>query len=293
MNARLAPRLVTRLAPLLAPALLPLLIGGCSTAGSFQGKLVDGMSGTPRADIVVLGRAKDNADLACQIVEGKTDAAGVFTFAKTCKGATYTLEVKDKTMLLVDAPTVDGTLTSTAPVEIKAWRGPSSDGLSTLRDDKLGSIASRTLLRRDEKVKGTETVALFPKEKFKTSTAVTDGGYLVVAGKDLNGKLQMVPVVPSPGVVTFESGNTLENHAFIGLKFAADGLSAEPVTATLDESLVKTVKHGDRVLRYIPAAALPAGQYALFGEGDKEAFIVQLGAPAAEPTAAATPPATP
>lgn len=277
----------------LASLLAPLLLAGCSTAGNFEGKLVDGMTGAPRADVVVLGRAKDSSDLACQVVEGKTDASGAFSFPKTCKGATYSLEVKDKSLLLVDAPAVEGGLASTGAVEIKAWRGPSNDGLSTLRDDKLGTIASRTPLRREEKVKGTDTVALFPKEKFKTATAITEGGYLVVAGKDLNAKLQMVPVVPAPVLVTFDSGNTMENHVFLGLKFAADGLSAEPVTATLDESLVKTVKHGDRVLRYIPASALPAGQYALFGEGDKEAFIVQLGAAPAEPTAAATPPATP
>lgn len=273
----------------LTPVLVALLSVGCSTAGSFEGKLVDGMSGQPRADIHVLGMAKDSPDLACQVVEGTTDAAGVFTFPKTCKGTNYTLEIKDKTLLLVDAPVVAGGVPSTGPVEIKAWRGPSSDGLSTLRADKLGSIASRTPLRREEKIKGTETVALFPKEKFPSATTVDDGGYLVVAGKDLNAKLQIVPVVPTAAMVTFESGNTLANHVFIGLKFADDGLSAEPVAATVDDSLVKTLKHGERVLRYIPAKALPAGQYALFSEGDRETFIVQMGAPKTTPTTAATP----
>lgn len=271
--------------------LLPLLslTVACSSAGSFEGKLVDGMTGQPRADLVVLGKAPDSTDLACQIVEGKTDANGAFTFPKTCKGASYTIEVKDKTLLLADAPKVEGGVKSTGPVEIKAWRAPAGDGISTLKDDKLGNVASRSVLKRDEKVKGTQMVALFTKEKFKTPSTIEDGGYLVISGKDLNGKLKIEPIVPAPGVVTFDSGNTLENHVFVGLRFAADGMSAEPVAAQLDAAAVKTLTVGETVVRYIPTSALPNGQYALYAEGDKEALVVQLGKAEAAGTAAAPP----
>jgi len=274
--------------------LLPLLsllslTAACSSAGSFEGKLVDGMTGQPRADLVVLGKAPDSGDMACQIVEGKTDANGVFSFPKTCKGASYSIEVKDKTLLLADAPKVEGGVKSTGPVEIKAWRAPAGDGISTLKDDKLGNVASRSVLKRDEKVKGTQTVALFTKEKFKTPTTVDDGSFLVISGKDLNGKVKIEPIVPAPGVVTFDSGNTLENHVFVGLRFAADGLAAEPVAVQLDAAVVKTLTVGDSVVRYIPTNALPNGQYVIYSEGDKEALVVQMGKSEAAGTAAAPP----
>ncbi len=264
------------------------LLSACSTSGTYEGRLVDGLTGEPRAGVLVLGKGETDK-MSCQVVEGTTDADGKFTWAKTCKDVNYTLETKDKTLLVANAPKITGGEKSAGPVELMVWRAPTSDGLQILKEDKLSGVATRTRIMAEEKLVGTETVAAYPKEKFKSPSAVPEGGYLVVAGKGLNSKLKFVPIVPQTGKVVFASGTSLEGHVFLGMRFTSE-TTAEPVTASLDESGVKTVTDGERVIRYLPTSALPAGQYALYAEGDKDTQIVGFGKLEAEPTATATPP---
>jgi len=272
----------------LSAAALGLLLGGCKPQGSYEGRVVDGLTGKPRADLVVLARSK-TTDLACQVVEGRTDADGRFKLDRTCD-VDYTLTVKDDSLLLAGGPSFKGG-TPQAGVDVEAWRSPKGGGVYVLTDDGLKPVKSRTKVMRDEKIVGTETVAMYPETRFDNPTAVPPGSHLVISGKGYIDKLKFVPVVPEADKRTFASGASMTGHPFFGVDFTSD-TEYTAVTATLDESKIKSASDGgEGVTRYIPAEALPAGQYGLFGEADEQAFILAMGAGEGAATAAATPPA--
>jgi hypothetical protein len=283
-------RPLNRSLPLLAPsaAALLLLASGCKPEGSYEGRIVDGLTGKPRAELVVLARSK-TTDMGCQVVEGRTDADGRFKLDRTCD-VEYTLTVKDDSLMLAGGPTFKGG-SPQAGAELEAWRSPKGGGVYVLTDDGLKPVKSRTKVMRDEKIVGTETVAMYPETRFDNPTAVPPGSHLVISGKGYIEKLKFVPIVPETEKRTFASGASMTGHPFFGVDFTSD-TEYTAVTATLDESKIKSASDGgEGVTRYIPAEALPAGQYGLFGDADEQAFILAMGAGEGAATAAATPPA--
>ncbi len=271
-----------------AQRLLPLalVLTACNPRTPIQGTIVDGLTGAPRADVTVLARAEASSDLTCKVLEAKTDAKGAFTLSDSCPDTTYTIAALDDTLLLAGAPTVTGGQEGAAPLALEAWRAPGGPGLYLLADDGLAAIKTRTRIMRDEKIKDTEVVATYPESTFKRPSAVAAGQHLVLSGTARINKTQFVPVVPEPERREFASGNALTGHPFLGIDFTSD-TEYTLVTAKLDESRIKTATSGDRTVRYIAAEALPAGQYALFAEGDDQAMIVAFGEPAAPATAQA------
>lgn len=279
----------------LQPGLTLALLGlaACNPRGDYQGTLVDGLTGQPRANEVILARASNSSDMTCQVIEAKTDAAGLFTLAGTCPGDSYALKTKDDTLLLAGAPSFEGGTAGGPVAELAAWRAPVSSGVNLLVDDGLKPVKSRTRVMRDEKILETDTVAPYPESTFKQPTTVAAGQHLIISGKDTLARLHFVPLVSESERRTFVSGNSLTGHPFFGIDFTSD-TEFTKVDAKLDESRIKQATSGDRVVRYIPAEALPPGQYALFGDGDAQALIIGFGdAPAPATAQAAAPAAAP
>lgn len=260
---------------LLAPlAILPLV--ACSTGGALSGTVVDGITKAPKADLRVLARSEDTTDLTCKVKEGKTDASGAFLIEGLCSGATYTVGLGDETLMLSQALTVDSTATAEDTKTLTAWRAPSGSGVYRLADDALAplrtfsDVASETVLDSDVKVR-------YPKLKPTKAASIKTGQFLVLSGKGVIDRLKVHPLVEDSGKRQFAENITIEDHVYIGVKFTSD-TEWEAQTAALDEAKVLTVENGDRMVKYIPADALPDGRYAILGDDDKQTYVFDFGA---------------
>lgn len=263
-------------AGLLATAFLT----ACVTRGAYDAKVVDGLTGEPRGELRVMLKAVSTDDLTCKVFDGTTDAEGLVHIDGTCADTAYTVSLGDSSLLLVGGAKVEGGVESTSVAEVQAWRAPRSPGVYILANDEAKNVRTRTRLMREERVVGTETVALYPESVFKNPSPIQQGQHLVLRGQAIIAKTKIMPIIAEPEKRTFESGSSLAGHAFVGLRFSADD-AVEQVAAQLDESKLIEAGEGAATTRYIPADALPPGQYAIYKEGDREALVVTFGPPAA------------
>ncbi len=263
---------------------------GCVSKGTADARLVDGLTGQPRAEVPVLLEAIATDDLTCKVFDGKTDADGRVHIEGTCPNTAYRLKVKDDNLVVVGDSTVEGGVVDGPLLELKTWRAPKSPGVYLLDNDTASNVRTRTKIMRDEKIAGTDIVAPYPESVFKNPTAVEPGRYLVLVGEATIEKTQIVPVIREPEKRTFASGASLTGHAFLGIRFTSD-TEYETVSAVIDESKLIVAGEGERAVRYLSTDALPPGQYALFKDGDWDAMIVGFGPAAAAPAPEAAPPA--
>jgi len=258
----------------------------CVTKGSFEATIVDGLTQAPRADLQVVLKAPASTDLTCKVLDGKTDASGGVRIENTCANTDYRLSVGDDGLLVVGDTKVVGGEQDAGARQLQAWRAPRNPGVYLLADDEPGRVRTKTRLMRDEVIKGTDVVAVYPESVFKKPSTVADGHHMLLVGAATIEKTQFMPIIPEPEKRTFESGSALTGHAFVGIRFTSDE-AYEEVAAVLDETKVIDVGEGDRKVRYIPSDAFPPGQYAVWKDGDREALIVGFGEVAAPATAKA------
>ena len=268
---------------------LPLLALGCTPGGSYQGRLVDGMTGQPRTGFKVLAKAMAIPDMACQVREVDVGPDGSFSFAETCAGE-YTITLMDETLFMEGPTTFQGGETPAAPVEAKVWRAPSGAGVFKLSGDALATIRSYSDVETAT-VWGSDATVRYPTTKplrLAGSQMLAPGDHLVLSGKSNVERLMVHPLIDDTGKRRFKGAAEgawvdIPEHTFIGARFdAAGALTVE--SASFDAAKVTSVGSGDRVLRYIAADALPQGRYALLADNDKRTFILDFGTapPAAE-----------
>ena len=268
---------------------IPLLAFGlfaCTPGGTYQGKLVDGMTGAPRAGIVVLAKSS-SSDLTCQVRETTVAEDGTFTLDNLCASDTYTLSVTDETLYVPELGEVAGTEQSTAPVELKAWRAPTSPGLYRLEGDDMKRIKTFSDVESLQTADGSTTVR-YPSSKpvkLAGSQKITPGATLVMSGAKLIEEMQFFPLVADPSKRGFAEGTTIEDHVFIGVKFTSD-TEFEQLSATPDPAKVTKAGKPERMLAYVASDAIPAGRYAVLAPTDKVTYILDFGAEAPEPAAA-------
>lgn len=259
----------------LLPLLLAPLFTACVQQGSFSGTLVDGFSSAPRADLVVLATGEGSTDLTCRAKEGRSDASGNFTIDKLCGDATYTLKVKDETLLVEGELTTPGAEVVTGRT-LKTWRAPSGDGVQILSQDKLTAVRTFTDVKYETKLDNPEMKVAYPYVKPTGKVPlVGPGEYFVIAGESNLSRLVFRPLVYDPGKRTFVDGS-ITDHAWVGVRFKSD-TEWEPVSVELDKSKVTVVKAGGREVHYIAHDALPPGRYTLFGDKDQRMFIIDFG----------------
>ncbi len=265
---------------------LPLLAFGlfaCSPGGTFQGKLTDGMTGDARGELRVLAKS-ESSDLTCQVREATTGADGTFLLENLCSSDTYTLTLSDETLFVPDMPSVSGAEESAGVVDLKAWRAPTAPGLYRLEGEDLKRIRTFS----DVESIQTEDEALtvrYPASKpvkLAGSQKISAGSYLVLSDASIIEKMEVFPLVSDPDKRGFAGGTTIEDHVWIGVKFASNS-EYEEQKSTFDAAKVTDVGNADRKLQYVSSDALESGRYAVLGKDDKQTFILDFGTGPAEP----------
>jgi hypothetical protein len=104
---------------------------------------------------------------------------------------------------------------------------------------------------------------------------IGSGEHLVLSGKRVVQKMQILPLVANPGRVALE-GDTIRDHVFIGVQFDARG-QATAVEAEMDASKVTEVLIRGEGMKFIAHDAVPEGRYALMGEKDSRVTILDFG----------------
>jgi hypothetical protein len=240
------------------------------------GTVVDGLTAEPLASTRVLAQSVDTPDLTCKVRETTTGPDGAFQLDGLCGGATYTLSLGDKTLMLDKILTVDSTSTAETPHALVGWRAPSGTGLYRLSDDTLSplrsfsDVATETLL-------GTQEVVRYPKLKPVRVATLKKGEHLVMAGAEHADGMELVPLVADEGKRRFAGEISIEDHVYIGLRFASD-TEWERVEAEVATSGVREVDNGEKKVRYVAADAVAPGRYAVLGKDDNQTYVFDFGA---------------
>jgi hypothetical protein len=258
-----------------ASSLVASSLVACSPGGTYQGHLVDGLSGEVRADVRMLARSPTASDMACQVREATSDASGNFLFENLCSGSDYTISSADETLMLTETPSVTGGVVSTAAIDMTIWRAPTGKGMYRLSKDALAPVRVFADVAT-ETVKDGELVVRYPTLKPTRVSTLEKSDWLVIAGKDLVDRLEIHPLVADDAVRGFANEVTIDSHVYIGVKFNSD-TEFEILTTQLDASKVRNVTNGDQVVRFIAQDAVPEGRYAIVGPTDKRTFVLDFG----------------
>lgn len=274
-----------------AVPIVALALSTACTKGSFQGKLVDGLTGQPVAAERVLLKA-ETTDFTCQVFETTTDDQGNFTVGDLCANMEYVLSPGNEMLFLGDAPAIDGSAQAAGAVEIKAWMAPAGSGVYILDGGELKPQRTYADLKT-ARILGSEQDVRYPNTQPKDDASwaeVPAGGHLVVVGKPTIDRLQVLPFIESPEV-KFEPDREDIKHFSLGQAWHYIGIAIqsetefELKTVELDMSKVVEAASGERAARYIQADALPNGKYALVGEKDRRTYMFRVGPAAAAPPA--------
>jgi hypothetical protein len=265
------------------------LLSACQIGGNVAGKVVDPMTGQPRANLRIIAKANpESPDPQCQMKDATTGADGSFTIQGTCPNTSYDLVLKDETLMIAgEAKAAGGS--PVGPLTLDAWRAPASTGVFLLKGDKLTSVKTAADVDK-ETITGTTEQVWYPTMTPAKVTLIDAGSYLVISGKDLVDGLNFAPLVVHPGKVRFSTGADtyvdIPDQGFIGTTFTSD-TEFQRVAATPDTAKAKEVMRGDKSMRYYAADSLPAGRYVLMRNGDKRVYIFDFGTASAAPAAMA------
>jgi hypothetical protein len=256
-------------------AILALVSFGCVPAGSYQGKLVDAITGEPIPDVRLLAKS-ESADMTCRAFDATTGPDGSFTIPKLCAGESYLLEPGLTTYVLEGVAPIDGAVAATGTVTTKVWKNPGAGVYLLKKDgtwDKLGTasdVEAKNILDSEEK-------AYYPAKLPITYTPVAEGQYLMISGDRNVEKLVFQPVIESGERVfgTSDEKDKDEPWSYIGIEFQSD-TEFERKSAQPDQAKVLEVHQGEAHVVYIPAGAVPAGQYALWEDGGRRMYAVEF-----------------
>ena len=162
----------------------------------------------------------------------------------------------------------------TEPNKHEAWWSPDGSGVYVLAGESVKPVPTFSDVENDETVDG--QAVRYPSMKPTGKVITVDAGkYLVISGKNMVKRMEFFPLVTDTNRRRFKSG-WITDHVFIGHKFETDTKSA-PLQANIDASKVKEVLIRNEGVRYLAYDALPAGRYALLGQGDDRVTILDFG----------------
>lgn len=257
---------------------------GCTPAGSFQGKLVNAMSGEPIPDIRLLAKSEDTSDLTCQVFEATTGSDGTFSLDGLCGGTTYTIRPTEATLLLEGVSEVPGGQPATGVQEVKAWVAPAGSGVYLLEEGELRSLSTKADVGSAYIWESDEETVRYPKTLPKKIPHVGKDDHLVLAGSRAIKKMKFHPLVKSDErkFGSREEPEESEPWWYIGVKFESD-TEYERITVRPDKAKVLDVKVDDAHVQYLPTDALPPGHYALLADMDRRTYLVTFGPPRKPP----------
>jgi hypothetical protein len=280
-----------------ATSTLVMFAVGCSA--TISGQVVDGISQEPISTgaetgepIRIVAEAvieKENgafdpnpsAGLTCQTFSSDISPSGEFKLTGLCLSDTgYRLRLSDPNYFLGEIDFIAQGSDAKQPRTIKAWHAPMGTGVKTLIDGKHGRITSRVTLRT-ETIKGSDDEKVYYPEGLPGSVPLIGPGASVIITGMANKDLKLVPMFNS-GRREFkveagmETGPRMDPWVYLGTKFT-DDTTFERVAVTLDESKTHRVEHRNHYAKFVPAEAVtPPGRYALWVEGQKQAFVVDF-----------------
>lgn len=268
----------------LAP-LLVLFAAGCSPTGSFDGRLVDALTGSPLGNAKVKASAPTSPRLACQEFLATTAEDGTFRFDGLCMDTTYAVVVDDPALVATGADAVPGGVPATEQVDVLAWRVPAKDGLYILKENEFKGMVPLAEIGSLRLWDSTETV-LFP-ETLPTRVPVAEPGtFFVMAGAKYTGTMETYPLIQS-GRRKFGDRRdpvTSEPWWYLGVEFQTD-TDWQRRTAEPAPDKVKALKKDKHDLRYLAGDALPGGHYAMLIPHEKKMYVVNFGPPLKAPGA--------
>ena len=249
---------------------------GCSTKGSFEGRLVNGLTGQPVPSTRILLKSSDTSDLTCMTLEATSGEDGSFSVPGTCAGATYHLELpKESAQWQVTGLGDIRGGEPVGPTDVTLWEAPGL-GVYYVGDE---TRMIRTAADLDTvTIWETEIEVRYPESIPKNVTRIDGGDYLLISGAANLKKLKFHPLIPSDArrFGTPEHYFDMDPWSYIGVKFTSD-TDYEVVEATLDDSAITRVDDGDFQAWYVSGKALPPGRYALLGDADRRTYIVDFG----------------
>ena len=127
-------------APGAGSVLFAMLLGACSSTGTFTGRLIDPITSQPRANTKVMAKAKSGGDAMCQSFDAVTAADGTFTFPATCPEHTYAVTSLDETLILQGDLKFDGGVVVEGTREVQAWRANKADGVYIVAGDAVTEV---------------------------------------------------------------------------------------------------------------------------------------------------------
>jgi len=293
---------------ILLPAMALALAVGCNS--TVNGKVVDGLTGQP-----IMGKPADageevqpnrlvanavkkgdsgnweqnaEAGMTCMTFSSPIGQDGSISLSGLCLSATdYKLSIEpDKNYFLGETDMLAKGTKVEGPMTIKAWRAPNGTAVNILRKDgtTLDPVRSRQKVK-SEKITGSEEMVYYP-EGIKGVPQMEAGEYLVLSG-ETNAKLQLYPLVNS-GARMFKTEETevkMQPWSYIGTKFVDDE-TFERVSASVDSAKIQTVENSGHIVKFIPTAAVgDKGRYALWVEGQENAYLIDIGAKGEMPSA--------
>lgn len=270
------------------------LLTACSAGGTYQGRLTDGKTGQPRADVKLYAKATEGVDMTCQVLQTTSGADGSFKFDKTCADHQYKISTDDKTMALEGDRAFAGGDANPDTHDFKVWRAPSGMGVSIIKDDALSAVSTGSDIDKVGVI-GSDMVIEFPSVIPKKPAQVPAGADLVIAGDALIGSMKFRLLVTHSGTIRFpkedKSYTDLTDAVLVGVRISVPALKGpadvEKVDATVDASKFHDLKVDDLSVRFIPSEAVAPGVYALYGDGDRRMMILEFGGAAEAPAAPA------
>ena len=244
--------------------ILSLLLLACSGGATVTGTVTDAVFAQPLGGFEIVATARDTSGgPSCTTAVAPVAADGSFTLT-LCAG-TYDVRPTGDIFLPAFTEVAD---TTASPLAVQAFRAPTGNGVYLLGPGGFELLSTTTGLMRDE-LPGGEPI-VYPTKRLASPPKVTDQTVLLLVGDEA--ERLPVPLVAHSEPITLKDG-TLPPAEVAGLRV---GAAVEPVVAALDASQTVEASSGDRKLRVIKPGGLPAGRYALFGERDNRAVVVEF-----------------
>jgi hypothetical protein len=240
---------------------------GCAPKGSFDGKLIDPVTGKGRAGVTMLLLSPTNPSPACMELEGVTGDDGSFHIEGLCANGDYTLDSRDKTFVIEDIGAVPGGVMATGTKEIHGWPAPKGEGLFVFDGAEFTKLREGPPIGLDG-VKNSEAEVIFPDTLPKKVAVVANDAWLVFAGDKFTERYRFDPLIYEPGKARMASSSP-QAWWYVGGEFTGP-TTFEPRNTELDQGKVKSLDQGDQHLRFVPGDAVPNGFYVSYYDNFRE-----------------------
>lgn len=269
------------------------LVFGCAPKGSFDGKLIDPVTGKARAGVTVLLLSPTNPSPSCMELEAVTGDDGSFHMDGLCSNGDYTIDSRDKTFILKDIGAIPGGVLATETVEVEGWPFPNKEGLFTFDGESFSKHREGPLLGV-EKIWKSEEDVVYPDTLPTKVVNIANDEWLVFFGDKFTERFTLEPLIFHDEYIRLgEPGNYVRSEPwwYSGTEFESESEFTR-VEAQIDSSKVSTLVQGDVHARFVKGDAVPNGFYVSYYEGFrddrryKKLYMVNMGpelkAPGAE-----------